>query len=218
MKEAVILVHGIWLNGAEMWRLRNMLTAAGYTCHTFKYSSLRSSPRENAERLHQFMASINAPVKHLVCHSLGGLVALHLFDQFPMQKPGRIVFLGTPVNGSNVARRLHSTRLTRWLLGRSVEHGLLGDRPVWMRWRDLGVIAGTMPLGVGMVVGGLDAPHDGTVAVEETYLGGATDFISLPVSHTGLVMSQTVAIQVVTFLRAGKFGDEVTNLLFDATG
>ena len=218
MKEAVILVHGIWLNGAEMWRLRHYLTAAGYICHTFKYSSLRASPEESAQRLNQFIKTINAPVKHLVCHSLGGVVALHLFDKYPIQKPGRIVFLGTPVNGSNVARRLYSTRFTRWMLGRSVEHGLLGDRPVWMKWRDLGVIAGTLPIGVGMVVGGLDAPHDGTVAVDETYLGGATDFITMPVSHTGLLLSEAVAIQVVTFLRAGKFGDEVTNLLLDAAG
>jgi hypothetical protein len=218
MKEAVILVHGIWMNGAELWRMRQFLSAAGYACHTFKYSSLRASPEENADRLNQFAQSINAPVTHFVCHSLGGLVVLHLFDKyFPRQRPGRIVFLGTPVNGSNVARRLYSTRFTRWILGRSVEHGLLGDRPVWLRNRELGIIAGTLPLGVGMVVGGLETPHDGTVSVEETYLGGATDFITLPVSHTGLLLSEAVAIQVVTFLRAGKFGDEAANLLFDPT-
>ena len=218
MKESVILVHGIWYNGAELWRLRNMLTAAGYDCHTFKYASLRRSPKENAQRLNAFMQSIDSPVKHLVCHSLGGIVALHLFDQFSLQKPGRIVLLGSPVNGSAVAARLNYTRLTRWTLGRSVEHGLLGDRPVWMRWRDLGVIAGTLPLGVGLITGGLESPHDGVVSVEETYLGGATDFITMPVSHTGLILAESVAIQVVTFLRAGKFGDEVTNLLFDPTG
>ena len=146
MKEAVILVHGIWMNGAEMWRLRRFLSASGYICHTFRYSSLRATPQENAERLNQFAQSINAPVKHFVCHSLGGVVTLHLFDKFPMQKPGRMVFLGAPVNGSTVARRLYRTRFTRWVLGRSVEHGLLGDRPVWMKWRDLGIIAGTLPL------------------------------------------------------------------------
>lgn len=218
MKEAVILVHGIWLNGAEMWRLRQFLRAAGYDCYQFKYPSLKNSPAENAALLNDFSQSIDAPVKHFVCHSLGGLVLLHLYDQFPFQKPGRIVFLGTPVNGSAVAYRLHSTRFTRWLLGRSTEQGLLGDRPVWLKCRDLGVISGTLPLGVGLLVGGLESPHDGTVSVEETYLGGATDAISHPASHLGLLYSRDVAVQVVTFLRAGKFGDEVTNFLFDATG
>jgi len=218
MTEAVVLIHGIWMTGSEMWRLRRHLTACGYECHVYKYSSMRVTPEQNAERLNDFVQSIQAPVKHFVCHSLGGLVLLHLFDKYPMQKPGRIVLLGTPVNGSQVAQRLNHTRMTRWLLGRSVENGLLGDRPKWMKWRDLGIIAGTLPLGVGLMVGGLHGPNDGTVAVEETQLRGATDFISLAVSHTGLLLSKEVATQVVTFLRAGKFGDEATNLLFDATG
>ena len=217
MKEAVILVHGIWLNGAEMWRLRQHLTAAGYDCHVFKYSSLKSSPADNAEKLAHFSRTINAPVRHFVCHSLGGLVLLHLFDKHLIQKPGRIVFLGTPVNGSVVAQRLYKRRITRWMLGRSVENGLLGDRPVWMKWRDLGIIAGRLPLGGGMFIGGLHTPHDGTVEVEETYLGGATDYIIMPVSHFGLLYSSRVATQVITFLRAGKFGDEATNLLLDPT-
>lgn len=217
MKEAVILIHGIWLNGVEMWRLRRRLTDAGYSCHTFKYSSLRRSPRENAERLHAFAQSIQAPVKHFVAHSLGGLIVLHLFDLYPWQTPGRIVLLGSPVNGSAVAQRLYRHRVTRWTLGHSVEHGLLGDRPVWLRCRDLGVIAGTLPLGAGMLVGGLEVPHDGTVSVEETYLGGASDFIMLPVSHQGLLLSGEVAMQVITFLRAGKFDEDLMNLLPDPT-
>ena len=218
MKEAVILVHGIWKNGIEMFRLRQRLTDAGYECYQFRYSSLKCSPQENAERLHKFTNSINAQVVHFVCHSLGGLVMLHLFDKHIVEKKGRVVFLGVPVNGSQVARRLSSTVVTRWMVGKSIDHGLLGDRPVWKKWRDLGVISGDFPLGIGLIVGGVPLPHDGTVSVEETYLGGATDYITMPITHLGLLYSESVAIQVVTFLRAGKFGDEATNLLFDATG
>jgi len=217
MKEAVILVHGIWMNGTEMWRLRQRLKQAGYECHQFKYSSLKKSPEENAESLYEFTNTIDAPVIHYVCHSLGGLVLLHLFDKHIIKQQGRIVLLGSPVNGSEVARRLYKRRFTRCSLGRSVEQGLLGGRPVWINSRDLGVIAGTFPVGVGLIVGGLESPHDGTVSVEETYLGGATDFMAYPASHFGLLYSLEVAVQTVTFLRAGKFGDEATNLLLDAT-
>ena len=217
MKEAVILVHGIWLNGTEMWRLKRRLNDAGYICHTFKYSSTRRSPEQNAQRLHAFAQSIQTPVKHFVCHSLGGLILLHLFDLYPIQAPGRIVLLGSPVNGSAVAQRLYKRRLTRWTLGRSVERGLLGDHPKWFHTRDLGIIAGTLPLGMGLLVGGLQSPHDGTVSVEETSLRGATDALMLPVSHQGLLLSSEVAMQVITFLRAGKFGDELMNMLLDPT-
>ena len=218
MKEAVVLVHGLWTNGMEMWRLRQQLSSAGYDCYLFRYSSMRSTAEENAQRLNDFAKSLSAPVVHFVCHSLGGLVLLHLFDRYPTQKPGRIVLLGTPVNGSAVAQRLYKIRLTRWLLGRSVEQGLLGDRPNWFNWRDLGIIAGTLPIGAGILLGGLSTPNDGTVSVDEAILSGATDFITLPVSHTGLLYSEKVAVQVVTFLRAGKFGDEASNLLLDAAG
>lgn len=217
MKEAVILVHGIWMNGVEMFRLRQRLTEAGYECHLFHYHSLKCSPAENAAHLHHYLHTLKAPVVHFVCHSLGGLVLLHLFDQYIVEKKGRVVFLGVPVNGSEVARRLSSSLLTRWAVGKSIERGLLGDRPVWMKWRDLGVIAGDFPLGVGLMVGGLTPPHDGTVSVEETYLGGATDYITLTATHLGLLYSGQVASQVVTFLRAGKFGDVATNLLLDPT-
>jgi len=218
MKEAVVLIHGIWMNGAEMFRLRQRLTEAGYDCYQFHYPALRCSPEENAESLYEFTHTIEAHVVHFVCHSLGGLVMLHLFDKHIVEKKGRIVFLGVPVNGSQVARRLSSNVLTRWAVGKSIDHGLLGDRPVWKKWRDLGVISGNIPIGVGLLVGGPPSPHDGTVSVEETYLGGATDYLTLPASHFGLLYSETVFIQIVTFLRAGKFGDEAGELLFDGAG
>ena len=37
MKEAVVLVHGIWSNGVDCWRLKQQLTRAGYECHLFAY-------------------------------------------------------------------------------------------------------------------------------------------------------------------------------------
>nr|ATZ76874.1 esterase/lipase [uncultured prokaryote] len=218
MKEAVVLIHGIWMNGTEMFRLRQRLTEAGYECYQFRYSTLNCSPAENAELLHELAHSISAPVVHFVCHSLGGLVMLHLFDKHLVEKKGRVVFLGVPVNGSQVARRLSSSVLTRWTVGKSIEHGLLGDRPVWKKWRDLGVVSGSLPIGIGLFVGGPPLPHDGTVSVEETYLGGATDYITVSVSHFGLLYSEYVSIQVVTFLRVGKFGDEASELLFDGAG
>ncbi len=218
MKEAIVLIHGIWMNGTEMFRLRQRLTDVGYDCYLFRYPTLACSPEENAEQLHEFMHAIDAHVVHFVCHSLGGLVMLHLFDKHVVEKKGRVVFLGVPVNGSQVARRLSSSIFTRWTVGKSIKHGLLGDRPVWKKWRDLGVISGNLPIGVGLIVGGPHLPHDGTVSVEETYLGGASDYITVSVSHFGLLYSEYVAVQVVTFLRAGKFGDEADELLFDAMG
>jgi len=209
MREAVVLVHGIWMNGLEFWRLRRGLERAGYECHIFKYHVWGKSLSDTAERLRVFAEGIDAPVVHFVAHSLGGIVLMHLFDQFPFVKEGRVVLLASPVNGSVVAQRLGRTVLTRWAVGRSLEHGLDGNVPAWRGWRDIGTISGSLPLGVGLLVGGLDVPHDGTVSVEETQLDRVTDGIILPVSHTGILFSSEVKMQVITFLRAGKF-DEAT--------
>jgi hypothetical protein len=43
------------------------------------------------------------------------------------------------------------------------------------------------------------------VAVAETWLAGARDHVTLPVSHTGLLFSKRVADAVVEFLRSGRF-------------
>ena len=216
MREAVVLVHGIWMNGLEFWRLRRNLERAGYECHTFKYNVWGKPLAETAVRLHDFVEAIDVPVVHFVGHSLGGIVLMHLFDQFPFTKEGRVVLLASPVNGSVVARRLNYSSLTRWTLGQSMEQGLDGHAPDWKGWQDIGTIAGSLPLGVGILVGGLDIPHDGTVSAEETLLDGATDGIILPVSHMGILFSSEVVQQVMIFLRAGKFDEDTVTPLPDS--
>lgn len=217
MREAVVLVHGIWSNGVDMWRLRRRLSRAGYECHLFNYHIWGKSPATTARKLNDFVAGIDVPVVHFLGHSFGGIVILHMFDQFPFNKRGRIVLLASPVNGSAVGKRLARIPVTRWMLGKSPERGLAGGVPEWKGWQDIGIIAGTFPMGMGMVAGGPAMPHDGTVSVEETQLRGATDFLALPVSHTGMLLSSTVAMQVITFLRAGKFDEDTTTVILDST-
>jgi hypothetical protein len=71
--------------------------------------------------------------------------------------------------------------------------------------REVGVIAGCQPYGLGRLLGGLHKPHDGAVAVHETQLAGARAHLVLPVSHTSMVCSREVARQAAVFLRYGRF-------------
>jgi hypothetical protein len=52
--EAVILVHGLWMNGLDMTLLRRRIAAAGYATHQFRYPTVRQSPAENAHDLATF--------------------------------------------------------------------------------------------------------------------------------------------------------------------
>ena len=217
MREAVVLVHGLWsVAGVDLFRLRQRLTNAGYECHLFNYHVWGKPPANIAVKLHEFIEKIDTPVVHVVAHSYGGIITMHLFDQFPFSKQGRIVLMASPVNGSAVGKRINANPMTRWMLGQSHVNGLTGDVPAWKGWQDIGVIAGSFPIGLGLVAGGPDLPHDGTVSVEETQLKGATDAIIMPVSHLGMLMSSQVAKQVIVFLQTGKFDQDTTTPLFDA--
>ncbi len=201
----VVLVHGLWMNGMEMSLLRWRLDKAGFATQRFSYPTVRSDIVANAARLQNFLNTLDADTVHFVGHSLGGLLILRLFEDFPAQRPGRIVLIGTPYAGSTTARNLARRAWGRRLLGRSLEQALLGDGPRWRGGRDIGVIAGTKPVGMGLLVGELARPNDGTVVVAETQgIPGAVS-CTLPGSHSSLLFSADVARRVGRFLRSGRF-------------
>jgi len=217
MGAIVVYVHGLWFGGGESILLRRRLSRAlEAETRVFSYPSLGASLTENAAALGRYLQKIPADRVHLVAHSMGGLLVLELFEQgFAAWRalegssalpPGRIVLMGSPVRGSRSAARLARLPLGRALLGRTALDVLLVPRERrWSRERELGVIAGDLGIGLGKILGAMDAPNDGTVLVEETDLPGATEQLRLPVSHTGLVFSAAVARQTAAFLRDGRF-------------
>lgn len=163
-----------------------------------------------AVRLAEFARGLPAERVHFVGHSLGGLVIYRTLEHVTDLPPGRVVFLGTPAVASRAAmgaaQRLASASK---LLGRCVAEELLTEQS--RRWeidRQLGIVAGTRRVGLGQFLTTLDGDNDGTVAVNETRLPGATDFITLPVSHMGLLMSARVAREITRFLEEGRFSLE----------
>jgi hypothetical protein len=211
MSTVVVYVHGLWLTGIEGGFLRKRLAAElNAETRAFNYPSVKSSVSRNAQALGEYLSELRADTLHLVGHSLGGLVILKLFeagvaDRLP---PGRIVFLGSPLNGSRSAVNLARLPLGKALLGRGVHEELLSPRERrWGGQRDLGVIAGSLSVGLGKLVGARGAPNDGTIFVDETRLSGISQHLVMPVSHTGLPFSNSVARQTGAFLRSGKFID-----------
>jgi len=204
-RETVVLIHGLWLNGMDMSLLRYRLRKSGYHPLLFRYPGTRLTPRENAVLLNRFLNGVDAAIVHFVCHSLGGLVIRHLFNDWPGQRPGRVVTLGTPHKPSYCAYRLAGVAPGRKMLGQSIIDGLLGNVPAWKGTHDLGSVAGTLRLGMGLLIPGLPAPNDGTVAVEETRLKGMKDHATINASHFGMLLSTEAARMCATFLEQGFF-------------
>jgi pimeloyl-ACP methyl ester carboxylesterase len=203
----VVYVHGLWMPGEESLILRHRLAHEfGLTLQAFRYSGASSTMSDISERLESCVRELKAPAVHFVGHSLGGLVIHRFLERFPDQPPGRVVFLGTPCVASRVAQRASRFAPIAHLMGPSVAEELL--QPHERRWeqaRPLGIIAGSQPIGVGQLLADFTEENDGTVAVSETRMPGASDHIVLPVSHLGMLLSARVARETGSFLTHGRF-------------
>ena len=199
----VILAHGLWVPGVVMKPLAARLERAGYRCHTFAYGG-RARPLEaHVERLARVARAIGPA--HFVGHSLGGLVVLAALGADPSLAAGRVVLLGTPARGCYSGRRFARHPAGRWLLGESERLWREEREARWTRSEALGVIAGTLPLGLGRMIGGLPGPNDGVVCVEETTVEGMAERAVLRVSHSAMLLSARVAENVAAFLAHGRF-------------
>jgi pimeloyl-ACP methyl ester carboxylesterase len=215
LRGTVLFVHGLWMTGIESFLLKRNLAAHGWNLRAFPYSSLTEPMPRIARRCARYASMLArrtlAPV-HLVGHSLGGLVIYRMFETgllAPDRFSGdfcRIVLMGTPVLGSQSGRTLARITPLRRLLGEAGTAELLEDLPrQWTHNAQLGVIAGCRAHGLGRLLTRLDGPNDGSVAVSETLLPGATDHCVLPVSHSGMLLSDEVAEKIAAFLEEGRF-------------
>ena len=171
----------------------------------FSYASVTGTLDTHARRLARHIARLDAPRIHLVGHSMGTLVILKMLAQGRDARLGRVVLLGPPFHGSRAGCAVGAVQPGRWILGRSYALWSLEEAVPPPREIEVGVIAGTMPLGAGALLRGLEAPHDGVVACRETEVPGARDCIRLRVSHTGMLLAPSVARQILAFLERGRF-------------
>ncbi len=214
-RAAIVLLHGIWMPGAEMLFFKKRLEKnSEFIGHIYSYPSVRASLQQNADLLYEFVRKLPPGEVHLVGHSLGGIVALRMLATHTDAPPGRVVCLGSPVCGSRAANSVLRSRWGKTIIGKTLSLGVV-DEPA-SRWaqavaasREIGIIAGTVPVGLGRVVTRFDGDNDGTVAVDETRLPGARDHLCVPVNHTGLVTSAVVAKKTRAFLQEGSFLHDV---------
>lgn len=203
--KTVVLVHGLWMVGVEALVLRWRLRAAGYRTRQFHYRPMARELSQNTHELARFLSQVPGEPVNLVGHSLGGVIAVKTLQDYTPPRIGRVVCMGSPVQGSRTARGLADLPGGWRLMGGSEAVLVEAVAQRWSGAYDLGLIGGRVPLGFGQLFGRLDRPHDGSVAVEETRLEGAADHIVLPVSHLSMLWSKRAAEQVVSFLESGGF-------------
>lgn len=223
--EQVVIVHGL---ARSAWSMKNMskgIEDQGYQVCVVDYPTLRQSidhtlhesARELSRCITEFETSetqiTNQPKIHFVGHSLGGLVIRSYLAQHPdlvgSPEMGKVVFVGTPNHGSDVADFFSDTWMLS-LVGGTAES--LTTNPnsfpnsLPLPNYDFGVIAGTQtyPVFSGMFA----KTNDGLVSVESTKLEGMRDFIEVDIKHDRLRRDPYVTSLVLNFIQTDRFEPE----------
>lgn len=209
-RERVILLHGFGGLPIQLAPLSRRLKQAGFTPSTIGYPSWRWPLDRIVSHLQDRIAADDGHPVHFVAHSMGGLVLRALLTRHRPASLGRVVMLGTPQGGSELADLLFSLRLNRAILNQS------GDLLRITRPPAMQAMLGTPDYPLGLIAGSRSllpwlpdlifrTAHDGKVSVAATQLDGATDHLVMPVAHTAMLYDALVAKQISHFLRAGRF-------------
>lgn len=209
--DSVILIHGFRGHGVTMALVRRHLeNEYAMKGELYTYPSVTASLDENADLLERFIREKQLERSHIVAHSLGGVVSLRMLSRDRIDFQGRVVCMGSPLSGSRAATFLSTKNWAEQILGKTLPEGTVHS--IANDWageacekHDVGVIAGSIPVGIGQLTGSFKEPSDGTVAVSETQLIGARDHVVLPVSHFGMLISRSAADQAGAFLKRGEF-------------
>jgi pimeloyl-ACP methyl ester carboxylesterase len=205
MTREVLIAPGLWMPSVAMTLFAARLARAGYTPRVFSYRG-RSSLEANRERFAGFAReALGGRPAHFVGHSLGGVLVLEMLNAHADIPVATAVLLGPPARGCLAGRRFGAGSVGRWMMGACGE--LWQDHcAVWKREAPLGVIAGTLPLGLGRIIGGrLPGANDGVVRVEETAVDGMAAQALVPTGHSLLIVSPAVERLAEHFMRTGRF-------------
>jgi pimeloyl-ACP methyl ester carboxylesterase len=210
--DGVVLLHGISRTALSFRKMQMALERAGFATLNLDYESRRKALEGLAEDIHpairNFAERINGSI-HFVCHSMGGLLARVYIARHRPERLGRVVMLGTPNSGSEIADRLKHLGAYRAFFGPAGQQlGTKRDDAINALFPPLdypvGIIAGNRsidPLAGKM----LPKPHDGRVSVKNTGIDGMADHIVVDTAHPWLVRNSVAVAQTIAFLQDGMF-------------
>ncbi len=193
----VLFVHGLCLSPLSGWPVLHALRRTGIKTCTFGYLAAWESFESIASRLTARITQLSAQGDYVVVgHSLGGVLLRAALSELPVgtELPKHAFLLGSPARPSRLAVWLKKNFLFRMITGDCGQ--LLGSVE---RMSLIGPIAvpTTSIIGVRGIHSRygpfIDEPNDGIVSVSEVSATWVSNQIEVPVYHTFLPASQSVA-------------------------
>lgn len=215
--DTVVLLHGIARTNSSMEKMAEALSGKGYKTINVDYVSREKPIEELAKDLQKEIKRHRPETKkkiHFIGHSMGGLIIRAYINKYRPKNLGRVVMLGTPNNGSEVADLLKDNVVYKSYYGPAGQE-LITDQNGFKKifgkvTYDLGVIAGDRsidPVSSLFIITGDD---DGKVPVTSTKIKGMKDHIIIHATHTFMSSNAEVIQQTGYFLEHGKFLREKT--------
>lgn len=213
-KPLAVLLHGILCNDKVMKLLEISLEKEGYETLNINYQS-------TAKSIEDLVQDIRAELDRkdiadysrvdFVGYSLGGLLIRELLRDKAQQPEnlGRVVMMGSPHEGSEVADRVKDWALFKWVCGPAgqqltteFQKQAKGELNIDY---ELGIIASADNAGHFWVREQIPDENDGLVSVESTKLDGMADHVTVEAPHVIMPLMPEVIRQVIHFFEKGSF-------------
>lgn len=197
-EQAIVLVHGLWMSRWSFFSIAKHLQSKGYIVYRFGYKTTSKPFQFNQQKLQAFVNSRKQKIVHLVVHSMGGILSMRTLPS--IRKPGKLVMLGSPINGSQAAQAMKNKKWSSWLLKHAAEplaNGVINPTVL----RESCMIAGTSnSIGIARLVTKLPKPNDGTVSLQETQAQWINEHCTENTNHFRMLFHKEVKTKISHFL------------------
>ena len=196
--QAIVLVHGLWMSRWSFISIAKHFKKEGYRVYSFGYKSTTKPFSFNQQKLQAFVNSRTEKTVHLVVHSMGGILSMRSLPYF--KKQGKLIMLGSPINGSQAAQAMANKKWTSWMLKHAkepLENGVINPQVLRLSL----MIAGTSKwIGIARLVTKLPEPNDGTVALMETQAEWINQHVIMKTNHFRMLIHKKIKQTMSDFL------------------